>query len=174
MTDRLRIPVPFGPDVSGQAAVEESQLVDNRVRRLERGWHVWDDATWTATTTNPVLGNGSLEAWYRFDDRWMEVSVELTMGSTTTYGSGTWRFSGRPVSDLPYDGLPGVGWCGFRDVSAGAYYLGQVIYLSDQLAPRIPNYAGSNGATVGTTSTAPFTWASTDVFNLYAKFRYRD
>jgi hypothetical protein len=49
--------------------------------------------TWTATTTNPTIGNGSLDGeWREFGDLvWLRI--EMTAGSTTTFGSGFYGFS---------------------------------------------------------------------------------
>jgi len=49
--------------------------------------------TWTAVTTNPVLGNGILNGWYTKIGNTVTVNISLTMGSTTTYGNGVYSFS---------------------------------------------------------------------------------
>lgn len=50
--------------------------------------------TWTASSSNPVLGNGTLLGRYKaLDANTYIISVQVSMGSTTTYGSGTWRFA---------------------------------------------------------------------------------
>lgn len=55
--------------------------------------------TWTGTTTNPTLGNGTLTGeWSRRGNR-ISVDITLTIGSTTTLGSGTWEFT---VPVAPY------------------------------------------------------------------------
>ena len=48
---------------------------------------------WTAATTNPVLGNGSITGKYRRVGDCVEIEVELLTGSTTTFGSGAYYFS---------------------------------------------------------------------------------
>lgn len=56
---------------------------------LTPGWTSYTPV-WTAATTNPVLNNGSLTGRYRRSTGSDRVYVEcrLTMGSTTTYGTG--------------------------------------------------------------------------------------
>lgn len=49
--------------------------------------------TWTGSTTNPVLGNGTLIGRYLQVGRRYDVHIDLTAGSSTTYGSGGWAFS---------------------------------------------------------------------------------
>lgn len=53
--------------------------------------------TWSATGSNPALGNGTLQARYARLGDVVVVWLLLTMGSTTTYGTGTWEFT-LPVS----------------------------------------------------------------------------
>ncbi|MCM8548880.1 hypothetical protein [Streptomyces sp. STCH 565 A] len=49
--------------------------------------------TWTASTTNPNLGNGTLVGRYHKVGRTVHLHINLTAGSTTTYGSGTYSFA---------------------------------------------------------------------------------
>lgn len=46
--------------------------------------------TWTAVTTNPAVGNGTLVGRFKQRGKIVHLAYELTMGSTTTFGSGTW------------------------------------------------------------------------------------
>lgn len=48
---------------------------------------------WTAATTNPTLGNGTLNAAYSQYGRTYTVRLELATGTTTTFGSGQYSFS---------------------------------------------------------------------------------
>jgi hypothetical protein len=49
--------------------------------------------TWTAATSNPSLGNGTLSGAWTKVGKTVFVRVNLLMGSTTTYGSGAFRFA---------------------------------------------------------------------------------
>jgi len=49
--------------------------------------------TWTATTTNPTLGNGTLNGRYKQIGKTVHLAIELTFGSTTTPGTGTYAFA---------------------------------------------------------------------------------
>lgn len=140
----------------------------------EQVWRKWTNLTWTAVTTNPSLGNGTLEGWFKIESVFLELWVEMTMGSTTTYGSGGWNFSGGPLP-VGFGFTTPSGWAGYRDVGSGTSYHGPVQLVPDSgaLRPTVPNYGGSNGAVSAVTATVPFTWASTDTLTLYAKFRYR-
>ncbi|MCD9196084.1 hypothetical protein [Streptomyces albireticuli] len=48
---------------------------------------------WTATTTNPSLGNGTLVGQYMKIGTTCHIYIKLVIGSTTNAGSGTYRFS---------------------------------------------------------------------------------
>lgn len=48
---------------------------------------------WTAATTNPVIGNGTLTSFWRRDEDTLHASISTRMNTTTTYGSGTYRWS---------------------------------------------------------------------------------
>lgn len=53
--------------------------------------------TWTAATTAPVLGNGTLQGRWAQSGKLAFFHIKLTLGSTTTKGSGRWGFGGLPV-----------------------------------------------------------------------------
>jgi hypothetical protein len=48
---------------------------------------------WTGLTTNPTIGNGSLTGAYMQAGQLVHFRLAITMGSTTTYGSGQWRLT---------------------------------------------------------------------------------
>lgn len=140
------------------------------VPRRRTDWRKWEP-TWDAATTSPALGNGTLEAWYLYDNRWMELYLELTAGSTTTFGTGSWTFTGLPALPATFRG---VGWSTCYDVSGNATFSGWVqIRNGDEFRPSLPS-ASTAGAHVGLTSAVPFTWADTDQLVMYGKFRYAD
>jgi hypothetical protein len=49
--------------------------------------------TWTSTGTAPALGNGTLIGRYMKIGRTVICHINLTSGSTTTYGTGSYSFS---------------------------------------------------------------------------------
>lgn len=64
---------------------------------------VWTDyaITWTASTTNPAIGNGTLTGRYRLVGQSCLVRITVVTGTTTTYGSGSYTWS------LPFAPGPG-------------------------------------------------------------------
>lgn len=97
------------------------------------GWQTYTP-TWTATTTNPTLGNGTLSGQYRYlDQRAILVRIRLDVGSTTNVGVGQYRFAlpvpapiGVPDPTLDAVALQGgalyryVGWANTASASASS------------------------------------------------------
>lgn len=69
-------------------------IVDGTGLRMSGGG-AWSTYTpiWTCATTNGSLGNGSLEGYYSQSGKTVNVSFEMTVGSTTKRGVGTYRFT---------------------------------------------------------------------------------
>lgn len=76
-------------------------------------------ATWTGSTTNPVIGNGGFQARHKRTGDRITVVIDMTMGTTTTYGSGSWAFSLPKLDDAAIIGVNGGG---FAQVGAGNAY----------------------------------------------------
>lgn len=62
---------------------------------FSNGWKAFTP-TWAASTTNPVIGNGSIVGRYIKNGRTVHFSIQITTGSTTTAGSGNYTL-GLPV-----------------------------------------------------------------------------
>ena len=63
---------------------------------IQAAWTVDGRASsviWTAVTTNPVLGNGTLTSRYMRIGKTFDWQVLITMGSTTTFGTGSWQLT---------------------------------------------------------------------------------
>jgi len=113
--------------------------------------------TWSAPTTNPSIGNGTLAGRYTQIGKSVIYSIALVMGSTTTYGSGNWWFSlPKLVANSSvryigqwraYDASTGASYSGVTSLSSGDS--GIVIFSRDQ---------GSSTLS----KVVPFTWASGD------------
>lgn len=110
---------------------------------------------WTAASSNPSLGDGTLTGYYTKVGRTVTATVRLAMGSTTTFGSGIWYIT------LPFaasTSIPQHGSCVMVD-SGTNNYLGVVMPLQDGTA-RAVVFANAAANNVG--SAVPFTWASGD------------
>lgn len=106
--------------------------------------------TWTGSGSNPVLNNGTLTASYKQVGKHVEYRGLLTIGSTTTFGSGFWRFS-LPVTGVATDqvGVSQLLDSGTQDKAASCYLVSTTL-----LQP-----TSSAG---GVTPTVPHTWATSD------------
>lgn len=121
---------------------------------------------WTATSVNPVINNGTFVSTYRQDSKWVDVFIQITMGSTTTYGTGTWQI-GLPVT------AKNTRWTVAGeafDTSGPSEYVvfGKPLTTSVLTIRTLPSTAGNPLISVG--STAPMTWATGDILTL--AFRY--
>jgi hypothetical protein len=74
----------------------------NALRTIEIGgvWQNWTP-TWTAATTNPSIGNGSLYGRYCVIGKLITAKIFLQFGSTTTAGSGAYLFT-YPITPKNY------------------------------------------------------------------------
>ncbi|MFF3128501.1 hypothetical protein ACFVRD_40960 [Streptomyces sp. NPDC057908] len=133
-------------------------MLNTEIRdQLNSMFGAWSSYTpvWTAATTNPSLGNGSITGRYMKIGRTCHVRIDLTMGSTTTYGSGGWSL-GLPVAASATGVQIGAAHAfqsqriaGHINIAAGAT-VGQVFFPTTAL----PASMSSASATV------PVTWAA--------------
>lgn len=81
---------------------------------------------WTSTGTQPVLGNGTLTGRYVSLGATVIGEIRLNFGSTTTRGSGTYRFS-LPALGIAENFQP-MGQVVIRDEGPGITYFGTSIF----------------------------------------------
>jgi len=138
-----------------------------RLQRWERPAYIWKayTPTWTADTTNPAIGNGTLTGRYIVIGKLCTYVLGLVMGSTTTYGSGNWAFS-LPINAVNTAGIYFLGVAHLRKVGSGNYE------RIAQIAPAVSASTISlfNDPTQGSNSlyisaTAPFTWGEGSTLN---------
>jgi hypothetical protein len=126
---------------------------------------------WTASTTNPSLGNGILSGRYRRVGDTLQYHIHLTMGSTTTFGTNTWRF-GLPTG-LSVDftkigtagndtGNHGSGIAYRQSTGTFKTIMGRV----ESGNPTVITAAiGESTTNLFITSAFPWTWATNDALN---------
>lgn len=117
--------------------------------------------TWSSTGTQPVLGNGTLTARYCQQGKMITSWGILTMGSTTTYGTGAYLMTFPVVptqsrlvgtADMAHAGARHMTICEPQGGAAGA---GSFAFVYPNTWP-----AGA-GNNVG--QTTPWTWATGDL-----------
>lgn len=110
----------------------------------------WDPASsWVGSTTNPVLNNGTTRGRYHQIGRTILWEGRIAMGSTTTYGSGTYSFS-LPATPLGTAYMVGTALL----MSASAIHVGVVLWTGSAVNLRFHGASGIWSPTV------PFTLAS--------------
>ena len=114
--------------------------------------------TWTASTANPSLGNGTITAFYTRTGSTTLVTVELLVGSTTTFGTGDWRFS------LPTSVFGAYLGAAVATDSGVTQYIGSVV------APAGVSYCVISTNSGNATSTIPFAWATGDVLRFTIQY----
>jgi len=121
-------------------------------------------SSWTGSGTNPAIGNGTWAGFYVQAGKLTLFRVVITMGSTTTYGSGTYSialpFTAATVGRLLITG-------GARDNSASDDFpiFGIIASAATTASLRtLPTTAGN--ALANMTPTVPFTLANLDSITL--------
>lgn len=108
---------------------------------------------WTAVTTDPVIGNGTITGSYIQLGTMVTAKVRIVMGSTTTFGSGVWSIR------LPRDAASA-----FTDIGSlwgldtGSVFRVGVVRVETIVTVRMH----SEGASAEWSSTEPHTWANGD------------
>ncbi len=139
-----------------------------RLQRWERPAYIWKayTPTWTADTTNPAIGNGTLTGRYIVIGKLCTYVLGLVMGSTTTYGSGNWAFS-LPINAVNTAGINFYGVAHIRKAGTANYE------RIAQIAPSVSTSAintftdptqGSNLYNIS--ATVPFTWGENDALGI--------
>lgn len=121
---------------------------------------------WTASGTNPVINNGTFVSTARQDNKWVDVFIQITMGSTTTYGTGTWALALPVTARFSGWGITG------RAIDSSASTIGFPITgdtTTTGINLRCAATTAGNADRV-LSSANPFTWANTDI--LTVTFRY--
>lgn len=115
---------------------------------------------WTASTTNPVLNNGTIVGRFKQVDKMVDFTIDLTIGSTTTVGSGQYLFS------LPVNCVRGVekaiNAC-LTMVHGTSRNSGGAVLVSAGVARLMQSSAAVSEA-------SPFAWAAGDVISLAGRY----
>lgn len=122
----------------------------------------WVDyaAVWTGVSSNPAIGNGTIDASYHRVGKTVSFLIKVTMGSSTTYGSGQWRIT------LPFPAAITRWRVPVDLLAAGSAYAGTAVAsTTTYLGLNVPPLTGGN-ADRAVTSAVPATWVSGDSFTV--------
>lgn len=114
--------------------------------------------TWTGLSSNPSLGDGTITGSYSIHDGLCSILIDLEMGSTTTFGTGSWNFS------LPFTARSsGLGSVRALD-SGTAWFVGTSLAAGNVVDVTFNNTANQASATI------PFTWAAGDRLQIFVSY----
>lgn len=123
--------------------------------------------SWTAATTNPAIGNGAITGKWHRAGKWMDVDIDISVGSTTTLGSGEWYWSfpsGKKVDTTVMAGVRnGISVVGV----IGANRSGNSLQVANAVYHDTTTFKGvSQGGTQYWMNTVPVTWGNGDTFSM--------
>lgn len=130
------------------------------------GWaYATFTATWTAATSNPSIGNGTITGYEIAIGKLVFNYVKIVPGSTTTYGSGRYSVS---LSHTALEAGAGLVFTRIQDVSAGgAVYNGGGLIETTTKATLFTTDAS---AAADINATTPITLATGDVLRVVTVF----
>lgn len=156
------------PTTANQAA--RKAYVDNQIGAL--GIFQSYALQWTAVDVNPSFGNADVSAIYTTFGTLCVLVVGIAMGSTTTYGSGGWRFS----LPLPAKFRPGLSFFGVAHLrKSGVANHERVVQLAPTVSPndiRIFTQMDDGTNVTALNATVPFTWAWGDNIAFQIMYEY--
>lgn len=136
------------------AAIFNTHVRDNFLA-IGQAWTSYTP-TWTGST-NPAIGNGTIAGAYLSAGKLTIARFKITMGSTTTYGTGGWIIS-LPVTANSAVVESVVGGSACYDVGVNRY--ARNIYCVTTTTVQFISEAGTF-----VTPTSPFTWGTGDIFS---------
>ena len=120
--------------------------------------------TWASSGTQPAIGNGSILGRYVQVGKTVTVMINLVMGTTTTFGTGTYTFT-VPFLSVNRMNNAWVGSALGTHVGFSAFVATPVLNFN-ATAFNVFSPTGVNGASNAWTNAVPFTWASTDIIDI--------
>jgi len=122
---------------------------------------------WTGTT-NPAIGNGTNVGFYVQVGKLVHAYGSITMGATTTFGTGTWAV-GLPVAPAARFGAARIGTALSTDASATALHHGVAVVNGSAFNVAYPA-AWPSGANTGVSNLLPWAWAVSDELSWFVTY----
>jgi hypothetical protein len=122
--------------------------------------------TWSsASSPQPVIGNGSLRGFYTTVGKTVFVRVDMIAGVTTTFGTGAWSFS-LPVNAVDADGIQFP--CSMLDQGIG-WYTG-IVNGSYSSSVSSSSIITTSSPAVAVDANNPFNWGITDTLQFNGSY----
>lgn len=148
------------PGSGGDILGEDIQTMLDALHGLTDAWTPYSP-TWRSSGTQPVLNNGTLIGAYRQSGKFAQVHILLTVGSTSTFGTGVYRFDTPNSWTFTSDRLHGLSM--ITDATGNVFLGGTVVAAAGLITCRVH---GLTLAASPPTATVPMTWATGDKFYL--------
>jgi hypothetical protein len=124
---------------------------------------------WTAPTTNPTIGDGSLIGRYVRRGNLCRFQIILIFGTTTTAGSGNWSFSLPFASSTGVVSSTGVAPCHVRDAGLNNYERFGLIPPNTSVMTTFVQLDNATNVNF-LNATTPFTWGNGDSLNIDGEY----
>jgi hypothetical protein len=150
----------IAPNTAGKAFMVDASTFGNaKYSRIPTAY----TPAWTAATTNPSIGTGTVSGEHFESGGVCHVAVRLSMGATTTYGSGNWAL-GLPFPAANIVERTGSG----RALDSGT----QFYQASSSIQPgaSVMEVLVGGSASNLVNATTPFTWAGGDYLLIAAAY----
>lgn len=156
----MTITAPVDGDLLDVAWAEEITDALNAMLPFTQAWTTFVPA-WSSSGTQPAIGNGTLTGQYIRAGNTVIAWGTLTVGSTTTFGTGSYRLS-LPVAGQAATAGPGVVWIfdsGTASRTGATYWIdASTLWLT-----------AANGGDI--TPTNPQTFATGDIISYAIVYR---
>lgn len=138
--------------------------IQERSRTVNAGEWQSFSPTWTGSGSNPAIENGAITGSYTLIGKTCFFQINVVMGSTTTYGTGTWSFSLPIAEQAVNDVVTGGNVVLAYDSSVTTHFPGFIRLSGSQKC------AAMTTAGVVFTSAVPFTWATSDQLGISGSY----
>lgn len=122
---------------------------------------------YTPTITGFTIGNGTATGSYIQIGKLLAFKAAFQFGSTSAAAADFCTFS-LPVTPTLAFNMPGVFSAGLIDWNPGQYYSATAMALQTNVV-RV-GISGANGLYTAFSTTSPFTWAVSDVIQIYGTY----
>lgn len=134
------------------------------------GFPDWFNYTlsWTADSSNPAIGNGTIESRFTIDRLTVTAQINIQMGNTTTFGADSWRFSFPLAPDnLNSANVDVVGVANLVDSGTG--FRTGTMKLGNSA---VFMYCAYGDGSAQVTQNAPWVWATNDSFTAQITYKF--
>lgn len=157
-----RFTAGFEAGSTGQFDVDASGNLTLATNMIMGAWTSYA-TSWTTSGVAPAIGNGTLISRWQRTGRNITLFISLQPGTTTTFGTGEYRFS------LPVAQASSPGAAGFFPGDAFSLDAGTAFYMGTSIIDNTTNFVRvvkGDGTLNFWQSNQPFTWGNGDSLNI--------